>query len=137
MAEEFKHPTFISKPKSPNRFGAYMTFAFGCYHLALSLLDERSMKETETIRLSGFEEEAESPNLEQSKHPIAHAQDSACFQVMKAFRKANRFSLFRGSPMPLWMKARAQAIGFRLDDLERAHWKKVGRSMCEDEYAPG
>ena len=53
---------------------------------------------------------------------------------MKAFRKANGFTFIRGSPIPLWMKARVHAIGFRSADLERTHWKKVGRLMCEDEY---
>ena len=35
-------------------------------------------------------------------------------------------------PMPLWLKARARAIGFRHDDLVRTHWQKVWRSMVED-----
>jgi len=33
--------------------------------------------------------------------------------------------------MPLWMKAQAQAIDFRHEDLERTHWKKVMRAMFE------
>jgi hypothetical protein len=40
--------------------------------------------------------------------------------------------LNRGSPAPLWLKARARTIGFRRDDLERTHWKKLSRSMVED-----
>jgi hypothetical protein len=40
-------------------------------------------------------------------------------------------SLNQGSLTPLWMKARARMIGFRRDDLERMHWKKVWRSMFE------
>jgi hypothetical protein len=35
----------------------------------------------------------------------------------------------QGSPAPLWLKARSRTIGFRHDDLERTHWKKVWRSM--------
>ena len=46
----------------------------------------------------------------------------------------NTFRIFlnRGSPAPLWLKARARTIGFRRDDLERTHWKKVSHSMVED-----
>ena len=46
----------------------------------------------------------------------------------------NAFRIFlnRGSPAPLWLKARARTIGFRRDDLERTHWKKVSRSMVVD-----
>ncbi len=46
----------------------------------------------------------------------------------------NTFRIFlnQGSPAPLWLKARARAIGFRRDDLERTHWKKVSRSMVVD-----
>ncbi|MGA9450657.1 MAG: hypothetical protein WBW41_04845 [Verrucomicrobiia bacterium] len=46
----------------------------------------------------------------------------------------NAFRIFQneGSPAPLWLKARARAIGFRRDDLERTHWKKVCRSMVVD-----
>lgn len=40
-------------------------------------------------------------------------------------------ALNEASPMPLWLKARARAIGFRRDDLERTHRKKVCRSMQE------
>jgi len=47
-------------------------------------------------------------------------------------RKANRFSLNRVSPVPLWLMARVRAIGFRSDDLLRTHWNKVWRSMVED-----
>ena len=45
---------------------------------------------------------------------------------------ANRGSLHRGSPAPLWVKARVRAMGLRRDDLERTHWKKVWRSMFAD-----
>jgi hypothetical protein len=46
----------------------------------------------------------------------------------------NAFRIFLngGSPAPLWVKARVRAIGFRRDDLERTHWKKVSRSMAVD-----
>jgi hypothetical protein len=46
----------------------------------------------------------------------------------------NAFRIFlnRGSPAPLWLKARGRAIGFRRDDLERTHWRKVSRSMVVD-----
>ncbi len=46
----------------------------------------------------------------------------------------NAFRIFlnRGSPVPLWLKARAWTIGFRRDDLERRHWKKLSRSMAVD-----
>ena len=46
----------------------------------------------------------------------------------------NAFRIFlnRGNPAPLWLKARARTIGFRRDDLERTHWKKVSRSMVVD-----
>ena len=46
----------------------------------------------------------------------------------------NAFRIFlnRGSPAPLWLKARSRTIGFRPDDLERTHWKKVSRSMVVD-----
>ncbi len=40
--------------------------------------------------------------------------------------------LNHGGPVPLWLKARIQAIGFRRGDLERTHWKKVWRSMFVD-----
>lgn len=43
-----------------------------------------------------------------------------------------RIFLNQGSPAPLWLKARARAIGFRRDDLERTHWRKVWRSMVVD-----
>jgi hypothetical protein len=46
----------------------------------------------------------------------------------------NAFRIFlnRGTPAPLWLKARGRTIGFRRDDLERTHWKKVSRSMIVD-----
>jgi hypothetical protein len=40
--------------------------------------------------------------------------------------------LNRGSPMPLWLKARFQTIGFRHGDLVRTHCRKVWRAMVED-----
>jgi hypothetical protein len=49
--------------------------------------------------------------------------------------KANRISLNPGSPAPLWLKARAQTIGFRHGDLERTHWRKVWRAMFEVDTA--
>ncbi len=45
---------------------------------------------------------------------------------------AFRIFLSRGSPAPLWLKARTRTIDFRRDDLERTHWKKVSRSMVQD-----
>jgi hypothetical protein len=45
--------------------------------------------------------------------------------------KANRISLNPDSPAPLWLKARAQTIGFRHGELERTHWRKVWRAMFE------
>jgi len=46
----------------------------------------------------------------------------------------NAFRIFlnQGSPPPLWLKARDRTVGFRPDDLERTHWKKVSRSMVAD-----
>jgi len=35
-------------------------------------------------------------------------------------------------PAPLWLKARAQTIDFRHNDLEKTHWKKILRSILED-----
>ena len=46
--------------------------------------------------------------------------------------KANQFFLNHGNPVPLWLKARARANGFRRDDLERTHWNKMSRSMFAD-----
>jgi hypothetical protein len=46
--------------------------------------------------------------------------------------KVKRFILNRGNPVPLWLKARVQAMDFQRDDLERTHWKKVWRSMFAD-----
>lgn len=37
----------------------------------------------------------------------------------------------RGGPLPLWLKARAQTLGIRRDDLARMHWRKVWRSMAD------
>ena len=45
---------------------------------------------------------------------------------------ALRFSLNQSSPVPLWIMARTQTIGFQRGDLERTHWKKVWRSMFVD-----
>ena len=47
-------------------------------------------------------------------------------------RKTGRITLNRGSPVLRWLEAAAQTIDFRLDDLERTHWKKVWRSMLDD-----
>lgn len=47
-------------------------------------------------------------------------------------RKPNGRPWNQGSPMPLWLKARAWTIGFGRDDLMRTHWKKVWRSMRDD-----
>ena len=46
--------------------------------------------------------------------------------------KEYRDFLNQGSPVPLWLKARARTIGFRRDDLERMHWKKVWHSMVDN-----
>jgi hypothetical protein len=46
--------------------------------------------------------------------------------------KIKQFSLNGGNPVPLWLKARVQAMDFRPDELERTHWKKVWRSMFAD-----
>jgi len=46
--------------------------------------------------------------------------------------KVKRFSLNRGTPVPLWLKSRVQAMDFQRDDLERTHWKKVWRSTFAD-----
>jgi hypothetical protein len=46
--------------------------------------------------------------------------------------KVKRFILNRGNPVPLWLKARVQAMDFQRDDLERTHWKKVCLSMFAD-----
>jgi len=49
-----------------------------------------------------------------------------------AARNANGSSPHRTGPVPLWLKARARAAGFRQQELERTHWKKVWRLMFED-----
>jgi hypothetical protein len=46
-------------------------------------------------------------------------------------RKTCRITLNQGSPVLRWLEATAQTIDFRLDDLERTHWKKVWRSMLD------
>jgi hypothetical protein len=46
--------------------------------------------------------------------------------------KLSQYFLDRGNPVPLWLAARSRVTGFRCDDLERTHWKKVGRSMFAD-----
>jgi len=46
--------------------------------------------------------------------------------------RVKRFYLNGGNPVPLWLKARIQAMDFQHDDLERTHWKKVWRSMFAD-----
>jgi hypothetical protein len=43
--------------------------------------------------------------------------------------------LDHGSPAPIWLKARAQTIGFRHGDLVRTHWRKVRRAMVEVDMA--
>ena len=45
---------------------------------------------------------------------------------------AYSISLNRGSSTPLWLKAIARTIDFRRDDLERTHWRKLGRTMLDD-----
>jgi hypothetical protein len=53
--------------------------------------------------------------------------------ILQAVKPNCRTKLLgRGSPMPLWLKARARAVSFRRGDLARTHWKKVLRSMVED-----
>ena len=46
-------------------------------------------------------------------------------------RPADPNPMDHGSPVPLWRKARAQAIDFRHGDLVRTHWQKLGRSMLD------
>jgi hypothetical protein len=38
----------------------------------------------------------------------------------------------RVRPLPLWLMARIQTIGFRHDDLALTHQRKVGHAMGED-----
>jgi hypothetical protein len=38
----------------------------------------------------------------------------------------------RGSPVPLWLQARAQTINFHRDELERTHCRKIWRAMGAD-----
>jgi hypothetical protein len=45
---------------------------------------------------------------------------------------ANGSSPHQAGPVPLWLQARARAAGFRQQELERTHWKKVWRLMFED-----
>jgi hypothetical protein len=49
-----------------------------------------------------------------------------------AGRNANESPPHPAGPVPLWLKARARAAGFRQQELERTHWKKVWRLMFED-----
>ena len=54
-----------------------------------------------------------------------------CHDDAGAAGKANRISLNLGSPAPLWLKARAQTIGFGHGDLVQTHWRKVWHAMFE------
>jgi hypothetical protein len=51
--------------------------------------------------------------------------------VGAASREYRNF-LNQGSPVPLWLVARARTMDFRRGDLVRTHWKKIGRSMVEN-----
>ena len=47
-------------------------------------------------------------------------------------REANRISLERYRSTPRWLWATARTIDARRDDLARAHWKKIWRSVHDD-----
>ena len=47
-------------------------------------------------------------------------------------RKANKSPLNQGRSGLRWLKATVRTINSRRDDLERTHWKKIGRSMVGD-----
>jgi hypothetical protein len=57
---------------------------------------------------------------------------AVCREGARGAGKAFHFSPSQDGSAPLWQLARIQAIGFRHDDLERTHWKKVWRSIFED-----
>jgi len=50
----------------------------------------------------------------------------------RCVRRGFQFARSRDSPAPLGPSARTQTIGFRRDDLEQSHWKKVWRSLFEE-----
>jgi hypothetical protein len=51
---------------------------------------------------------------------------------IEVVQRTLRFSLNHGCLTPLWQKARTQTIGFRRDEFERTHWKKVWRLIFVD-----
>jgi hypothetical protein len=67
----------------------------------------------------------EAPARETERVDLRHDDVEAAWNAFRMF-------LNRGSPAPLWLKARARTIGFRRDDLERTRWKKVSRSVVGD-----
>jgi hypothetical protein len=67
----------------------------------------------------------EAPARETERFDLRHDDVGVAWNAFRIF-------LNRGGPAPLWMKARARTIGFRRDDLERTHWKKLSHSMVED-----
>jgi hypothetical protein len=65
--------------------------------------------------------------------PLQKAQiGNAHHDSIEVVQRTLRFFLNHGCPTPLWHKAITQTIGFRRDELERTHWKKVWRSMFVD-----
>jgi hypothetical protein len=65
--------------------------------------------------------------------PLHQAETGgACRRDIRGAGRAFHFSPSQGGPAPLWQRAKIQAIGFRHDDLERTHWKKVWRSIFAD-----
>jgi hypothetical protein len=70
----------------------------------------------------------EAPAHEPETVGLCHDDDGVAGQ-------ANPISLNPDSPAPLWLKARAQTIGFGRGDLERTHWRKVWRAMVEVDMA--
>ncbi len=67
----------------------------------------------------------EAPPHEAEAVDLCHADGGAAGD-------AYQIPLHRAGFVPLWQKARARTIGFRRNDLERTHWKKVCRSMQDD-----
>jgi hypothetical protein len=70
------------------------------------------------------------PHLESPAHQ-AETVDLRHDDIGVANKEYRNF-LNQGSPVPLWLEARARTIDFRRDDLVRTHWKKIGRSMFDN-----
>jgi len=69
-------------------------------------------------------------------NPLLEAAETVdlCHDDAGVARKTCRITLNQGRPVLRWLEATTQTIDlidFRLDDLERTHWKKVWRSMLD------